>query len=37
MAKVNKVDYYCGSFLSYLIMNKVETTLFSVTEKSKVV
>lgn len=37
MAKVNKVDYYCGAFLSYLIMNKVEPTLFSVTEKSKVV
>lgn len=37
MAKVNKVDFYCGAFLSYLISNKVEPTLFSATEKSKVV
>lgn len=37
MPKVNKIDFYCGAFLSYLISNKVEPTLFSATEKSKVV
>ena len=37
MAKVNKVDFYCGAFLSYLISNKVEPTLFNANEKSKVV
>lgn len=37
MGKVNKVDFYCGAFLSYLITNKVEPTLFNATEKSKVV
>lgn len=37
MARINKVDFYCGAFLSYLISNKVEPTLFSVTEKSKMV
>lgn len=37
MGKINKVDFYCGAFLSYLITNKVEPTLFNTTEKSKVV
>jgi len=37
MNKVNKVDFYCGAFLSYLITNKVEPTLFDATDKSKVV
>lgn len=37
MSKVNKVDFYCGAFLSYLISNGVEPTLFDVTENSKVI
>lgn len=35
MAKINKVDFFCGAFLSYLVSNGVEPTLFEVTEKSK--
>jgi hypothetical protein len=34
--KINKVDFYCGAFLSYLITNKVEPTLFEAGEKSKI-
>ena len=37
MRKINKVDYFCGAFLSYLIANGVEPTLFEAGEKSKVV
>ena len=37
MRKINKVDYFCGAFLSYLISNKVEPTLFEAGEKSKIV
>lgn len=37
MRKINKVDYFCGAFLSYLISNGVEPTLFEAGEKSKVV
>ena len=32
---VRKVDFYCGAFLSYLITNKVEPTLFEAGDKSK--
>lgn len=34
---INKIDFYCGAFLSYLITNKVEPTLFDATDKSKVI
>lgn len=35
MAKVNKIDFYCGAFLSYIISNGAnEPTLFEDTEKS---
>lgn len=37
MRKINKVDYFCGAFLSYLISNKVEPTLFEAGDKSKIV
>lgn len=37
MREINKVDYFCGAFLSYLISNGVEPTLFEAGEKSKVV
>lgn len=37
MRTINKVDYFCGAFLSYLISNKVEPTLFEAGEKSKIV
>lgn len=33
---VRKVDFYCGAFLSYLITNKVEPTLFEAGDKSKI-
>ena len=35
MAKVNKIDFYCGAFLSYIISNGAEPTLFDASEKSK--
>ncbi len=37
MRVINKIDYFCGAFLSYLISNGVEPTLFEAGEKSKVV
>lgn len=37
MARVNKIDFFCGAFLTYLITNGVEPTLFEATEKSKIV
>lgn len=37
MARVNKVDFYCGAFLSYLITNGVEPTLFDASDKSKII
>ena len=37
MREINKVDYFCGAFLSYLISNGVEPTLFEAGEKSKIV
>ena len=38
MAKVNKMDFQCGAFLSYLISNGVkEPTLFEASEQSKIV
>lgn len=37
MARINKVDFFCGAFLTYLITNGVEPTLFEATEKSKIV
>ena len=37
MNKINKIDFYCGSFLTYLISNKVEPTLFDITDNSKVI
>lgn len=35
MREINKVDYFCGAFLSYLISNGVEPTLFEAGEKAK--
>lgn len=37
MSRINKIDYYCGAFISYLISNKVEPTLFDAVDKSKVI
>lgn len=37
MSKINKIDFFCGAFLSYLISNGVEPTLFDAGDKSKVV
>ena len=37
MSRVNRIAFFCGAFLSYLITNKVEPTLFEATEKSKIV
>ena len=38
MARINKIDFFSGAFLSYLISNGVkEPTLFEATEKSKVI
>ena len=38
MARVNKIDFFCGAFLSYIISNGVkEPTLFEASEKSKVI
>lgn len=38
MNKINKLDFYCGAFLSYLIGNGCgEPTLFDVTDKSKII
>ena len=37
MGRINKTDYFCGAFLSYLISNNVEPTLFDAVDKSKVV
>lgn len=35
MTKINKIDFYCGAFLSYIISNNAkEPTLFEETEKS---
>jgi len=37
MSRINKIDYFCGAFLSYLISNNVEPTLFDAVDKSKVI
>ena len=38
MARINKIDFFSGAFLSYLISNGVkEPTLFEASEKSKVI
>ena len=38
MATINKVDFFCGAFLSYIVCNGVkEPTLFEAQEKSKIV
>jgi len=37
MGRINRTDYFCGAFLSYLISNNVEPTLFDAVDKSKVV
>ncbi len=37
MNRANKIDFYCGAFLTYLITNGVEPTLFESTDKSRVV
>jgi len=37
MSRINKIDYFCGAFLSYLISNNVEPTLFDAVDKSKIV
>lgn len=38
MATINKVDFFCGAFLSYIICNGVkEPTLFEAQETSKIV
>lgn len=35
MAKINKIDFYCGAFLSYIVSNHAkEPTLFEETDKS---
>lgn len=34
---IKKVDYYCGAFLSYLIFNGIEPTLFEAGEKSRII
>lgn len=35
MARINKIDFFSGAFLSYLISNGVkEPTLFEASEKS---
>ena len=35
MTKINKIDFYCGAFLSYIVSNNAkEPTLFEETEKS---
>lgn len=36
MRKINKIDYFCGAFLSYLVSNGVEPTLFEAGDKSKI-
>lgn len=36
MARINKIDFFCGAFLSYIISNGVkEPTLFEASENSK--
>lgn len=35
MSKINKIDFYCGAFFSYLITNKIEPTLFDANDISK--
>lgn len=36
MARINKIDFFSGAFLSYLVSNKVkEPTLFDASEKHK--
>ena len=38
MSRINKIDFFSGAFLSYLISNGVkEPTLFEATEKSKII
>ena len=37
MNRAGKINYYCGAFLSYLITNGVEPTLFEATVRSQVV
>lgn len=37
MSRINKMDYYFGAFIYYLISNKVEPTLFDTVDKSKVI
>lgn len=38
MARINKIDFFTGVFLSYLVSNKVkEPTLFDAVDKSKVI
>lgn len=37
MRRINKVDYFCGAFLSFLISNKIEPTLFEAGDNSKIV
>lgn len=36
MRKINRIDYFCGAFLAYLISNKVEPMLFEAGENSKI-
>ena len=36
MKKINKIDFYCGAFLSFLVSNGVEPTLFEVGDKSRI-
>lgn len=38
MSRVNKIDFFCGAFLSYIVTNGVkEPTLFDASENSKVI
>ena len=36
MKKINKIDFYCGAFLSFLVSNGVEPTLFEAGDKSRI-
>jgi hypothetical protein len=37
MGQINKIDYFCGAFLSFLVSEKVAPTLFEAGETSKIV
>lgn len=37
MAQINKIDYFCGAFLSFLVSEKVAPTLFEAGDSSKII